>query len=236
MKRLAAVLVPACLTLAIGLAAQSKSPATFADFGKWEVLAPAGARGGLSPDGRFAAYAINRSNRNNELVVATLADGTKKVIAFGAQPAFSADSKWLACSVGMSEADQERLRAEQKPAQNKMALLNLATGEMTTTDVVESFSFSADGSYLAVRPYGPEAAAPAAAAARAGANRRRPPRSGREPPSSCAISPRAERPRSATSPSSPGRTATHRTCSRWRSAPRTRRATACSCSTRPRAS
>jgi dienelactone hydrolase len=158
MKRLVKLLVPALIVLTIGLAAQTRPPATFADYGKWETLAPAGARGGLSPDGRFVAYAINRSNRNNELVVANLADGATKVVAFGMQPAFSADSKWVAYGIGQSEADQEKLRSEQKPVQNKMGLLNLATGETTTIDAIESFTFSPDGAYLAIRPYGPEAA------------------------------------------------------------------------------
>jgi dipeptidyl aminopeptidase/acylaminoacyl peptidase len=158
MKRLATSLVPALLALTIGLAAQTKAPATFADFGKWETLAPAGARGGFSPDGRFVAYAINRSNRDNELVVANLADGTKKVAPFGIQPAFSADSKWIAYAIAQSEAEQEKLKADQKPVRNKMGLLNLATGETTTIDAIESFTFSPDGAHLAIRPYGPEPA------------------------------------------------------------------------------
>lgn len=91
MKRHAAVVLLALLALTIGLAAQTKAPATFADFGKWETLAPAGVRGGLSPDGRWVAYAISRTNRDNELVVANLADGTKKVAPMGTQPVFSSD-------------------------------------------------------------------------------------------------------------------------------------------------
>jgi dipeptidyl aminopeptidase/acylaminoacyl peptidase len=171
MKRLAKLLVPALVVLAIGLAAQTKPPATFADYGKWETLAPAGMRGGFSPDGRFVAYAINRSNRNNELVVANVADGTTKVAAFGMQPAFSADSKWVAYAIGQSEAEQEKLRSEQKPVQNKIGFLNLATGETTTIDAIESFTFSPDGAYLAIRPYGPEAAGGGGSAASGGGAR-----------------------------------------------------------------
>ncbi|HEX7485373.1 MAG TPA: hypothetical protein VF332_04425, partial [Vicinamibacterales bacterium] len=159
MKRLATVLLPALVGLTIGLAAQTKSPATFADFGKWETLAPAGTRGGLSPDGRWVACAINRSNRDNELVITNLADATKKVAAFGTQPVFSSDSKWVAYGIGQSEAEQEKLRSEQKPVQNRMGLLNLAKGETTTIDAIESFAFSPDGGYLAIRPYGSEPAA-----------------------------------------------------------------------------
>ncbi len=67
MKRIRSTALIVIVVLATVLGAQTKSPATFADFGKWETLAPAGARGGFSPDGRWLAYAINRSNRENEL-------------------------------------------------------------------------------------------------------------------------------------------------------------------------
>jgi dipeptidyl aminopeptidase/acylaminoacyl peptidase len=170
MKRLAKLLVPCVIALTIGLAAQTKPPATFADYGKWETLSLWSGRT-FSPDGRVAAYAVNRSNRNNDLVVATLADGTTKVVPFGTQPSFSADSKWVAYAIGQSEAEQEKLRGEQKPVQNKMGLLNLATGETTTIDAIESFTFSFDGAYLAIRPYGPEAAGGGGGAASGGGAR-----------------------------------------------------------------
>ncbi|MCX6568204.1 MAG: hypothetical protein NT147_04020, partial [Candidatus Aminicenantes bacterium] len=155
MKRIPATAFIVCVVLVMALGAQTKPPATFADFGKWEALAPAGARGGFSPDGRWLAYSINRSNRENELRVTKLADGTTKVAAFGAQPAYSADSKWLAYSIGQSEADQEKLRSEQKPVQTKLGLLNLTTGETSTLDGIESFAFSPDGAYLAMQRYAP---------------------------------------------------------------------------------
>ncbi len=98
------------LVLTIAIGAQTKPPATFADYGQWETLATTGSNGGLSPDGSWLAYGINRSNRNNELRITKLADGTSKIVAFGAQPAYSSDSKWVAYGIGQSEADQERLR------------------------------------------------------------------------------------------------------------------------------
>jgi len=172
MRRIAMTALFGFVALTITLAAQTKPPATFADYGQWETLAPAGSRGGFSPDGRWLAYAINRSNRNNELRIMKLADATTKVAAFGTQPAFSSDSKWIAYSIGQSEAEQEKLRSEQKPVQNKLGLLNFATGETLTFDAIESFAFSPDGTYLALRPYGPErpsgAAAPAGGGGRGG--------------------------------------------------------------------
>ncbi len=153
------------LMLTITIGAQTKPPATFADYGQWESLATAGANGGLSPDGRSIAYGINRSNRNNELRIVKIADGTTKVVAFGAQPVYSSDSKWIGYNIGVSETEQERLRNEQRPVQNQLGLMNLATGEVSKVDGIEAFSFSPDGAYLAMRRYGPARPAGSAAAA-----------------------------------------------------------------------
>ncbi len=169
MKRKFSVLFAALMALSILTFAQAKKPATFADFGKWETLARPGAFGGLSPDGRWLAYGINRSDRNNELRILKLGDGTVKVAAFGTQPVFSSDSKWLAYAIGMSEADQDRLRKDKKPVRNKLGLLNLGTGETAVFDDVESFAFSRDGAFLAMDHYAPAAPAAAAGAREGGA-------------------------------------------------------------------
>ena len=155
MKRAWSVLFVAVLILSGLSLAQAKKPATFADFGRWETLARGGAYGGLSPDGLWLAYGVNRSDRSNELRVLKLADGSVKVAAFGTQPLYSVDSKWLAYAIGMSEADQEKLRADKKPVHNKLGLLNLASGETVVFDDIESFAFSRDGSFLAMDHYAP---------------------------------------------------------------------------------
>ena len=174
------------LALVAGLAgvatpqAQSKPVPGFADYGKWETLAAAGGGGrgggtsGLSPDGKWLAYAINRTNRENELRLVNLA--TKAVTAekFGTGLAFSDDGKWAAWSVGYSEAEQERMRTQQRPIQNRLAIMNLASGEKTTVDAIQSFTFSADGKFLLMRRYAPTpatGAGPGAAAAAAGPGR-----------------------------------------------------------------
>src|SRR5882724_4876371 len=119
MRRIAALAI-VILGFSILLGAQTKMPATPADYGQFETLASAGfgnLSGGLSPDGKWLAYGINRSNRNNELRVTNVADGTTKVAAFGAQPAFSSDSRYVAYSIGYSEAQEEKLTKEKKPIQ-----------------------------------------------------------------------------------------------------------------------
>jgi dipeptidyl aminopeptidase/acylaminoacyl peptidase len=152
-------LIPALL-LAFGFCtsihAQTKSPVQPADYGQWESLAVPREFGGLSPDGQWLVYGINRSNRENELRVTNIADGTTKTAAFGTQAVFSSDSRWVAYAIGYSEAQEEKMRKEKKPVQRKLGILNLSTGEQIVVDGIESFSFSPTGTYLAMRRYAPE--------------------------------------------------------------------------------
>ena len=115
--------------------------------------------GGLSPDGKWLAYGINRSNGNNELRLArTPIANSLKPVAFGSQPAFSADSRWVAYAIGYSEAQQDKLRKDKKPVHNKLGLTNLATGEQSEIEGIETFAFSPSGTFLAMRRYPPEKA------------------------------------------------------------------------------
>ena len=166
----------ALLALASSLMAQTKLPPAPADYGQWETLVDGGgggrggpSTGGLSPDGKWLAYGINRSNGNNELRVTNIAAGTTKTTAFGTQPAYSDDSRWVAFSIGYSETQQDRMRKDNRPIQNKLGLLNVTTGEQTAIDAIQSFSFSPNGTWLAIRHYPPEAAGGGAAGGRGAA-------------------------------------------------------------------
>jgi dipeptidyl aminopeptidase/acylaminoacyl peptidase len=149
-----AVLLAILSTAAVG-STQSKAPVSAADYGKFETLITS-ARGGLSPDGRWLAYAANRSNRNNELRITEVSGGSTKTIAFASQPSFSSDSRWAAYGIGYSEAQEEKLRQQKKPIHRKAGILELASGTMSTIDGVESFAFNASGTHLAMKRYAPE--------------------------------------------------------------------------------
>lgn len=140
-----------------------------ADYGQWETLSPGASRGGLSSDGQWLAYVIGRSNGNNELRIQKLSSSDTKTVAFGTQTSFSADSKWIAYSIGYSEEETAKAPPN-APLQNKLGLMNLTSGEMTTIDGVQSFAFSPDGGYIVIRRYPPRpaAAAPAAQGGRGG--------------------------------------------------------------------
>jgi dipeptidyl aminopeptidase/acylaminoacyl peptidase len=154
--------------------AQPKPTLTPADYGKWETLGA----GTLSPDGKWLAYEIRRTDGDNELRVAATGapsgpGGKTHVLAFCSGAAFSADSRYLACSATVSETEQDRARKAGRPAQNKLNVLDLGNGEIAKVDDVQSLAFSGVGPYLAFRKYPPagagrgaNAAAPAAGGGR----------------------------------------------------------------------
>lgn len=156
------------LLLCAALQAQTKKPPSPADYGQWEALAGQGRGGGggigLSPDGKWFGFGINRSNGENELRLGRVDGQPVKPVAFGTALAFSADSHWAAYAIGVSETQQEKLRKDKKPVHNKLGLTNLATGEQSQIDGIESFAFSPSGTWLAMRKYPPEKTPPPAGA------------------------------------------------------------------------
>lgn len=149
------------LLVAAGLVcAQPKPAITPADMGKWEALGAAS----LSPDGKWLAHAITRGNGTYETRIAEVATGKSKIAAFARDAAFTADSRWAAYTIGLPEAEEEKLKKARKPAQNKLGIMDLASGAATTIDDVNAFAFSDQGAWIAFRRYPPArpAGAPAA--------------------------------------------------------------------------
>src|SRR5215831_245321 len=97
-------------------AAQTKPAITPADYGKWETLGTSV----LSPDGKWLAAPVRRSNGTFELRVHPVAGGAPKVAAFGTEPAFSSDSHWAAYAIGKPEAEEDKLKKAKKPVQNRL--------------------------------------------------------------------------------------------------------------------
>src|SRR6185369_17702195 len=110
--------------LSVGVFGQPKPTLTPADYGKWETLG----QGVLSPDGKWLAHEIRRSDRTDELRISSTAGGKTHVVAFCPAAAFSADSQWLGCETTVSEAEQERLRKARRPIQNKLSLVEVSSG------------------------------------------------------------------------------------------------------------
>ena len=137
--------------------AQTKPTLTPADYDQFESVSPAAPRGGLSPNGKWLAYNINRIGGENELriIPATGPSEEPRVVKFGSGASFTSNSEWLAYGIGQSEAEQERLRTARQPIQRKLGLLNLGTKTETIIDGVETFAFDRTGQAIAMKRYAP---------------------------------------------------------------------------------
>jgi dienelactone hydrolase len=157
-----------CVINLVGVSAQTPRALPPEEYGRWEQLAAQ--RAPLSPDGRWLVYGINRSSRTNELRVQPAGSGTPVVLAFGEQPVFSEDSRWMAYLIGFSEEQEAKLRKDKKPVHKSLGLLELASGKITTVEGVESFSVSPKGTHVAMRRYAPESRDAAATAIPSGSS------------------------------------------------------------------
>ncbi len=138
-----------------GAAAQERAPITAQDYSQWETL-----RGGvLAPDGVHLAVSIRRVDGTIELRIfaINMADpesgptSDPKIVESGSAPQFANNSRWLAYRIGYSEAEQERMREEDRPIRNRMGLLDLASSEEEVLEAVASFQFDDSGEYLVIR-------------------------------------------------------------------------------------
>ena len=122
------------------------------DYDQWERLGG----GVLSPDGTWMAVSIGRVNDEGELRVHRTDSDSVVVVAFGTRATFTKDGAWLAYSIGVSPDAWEAAQRARSPVRNTLGLMNLLTGEQEEIEDIQSFSFSDDGAYLAIRRYKPE--------------------------------------------------------------------------------
>lgn len=143
------LLLASILAAPVLLSAQNKPLLTPKEYGKWETLGASR----LAPNGQWLAYNINRGNEENELRVQQGATGAPDVVAYGVQPAFSADSRWVGYLVGIAPTERERLVKEKKTVHNSFVARNLVTGDTIVMADVSAFSFSADGHFISLTRY-----------------------------------------------------------------------------------
>jgi dipeptidyl aminopeptidase/acylaminoacyl peptidase len=134
------------------LAAQTKPLITPKDYGKWESMTAAR----LAPRGDWVAVGINRVNEENELRLRGGPRDTTIAVAYGSAPAFSADGKWVAYSIGVAPKEREKLQKDKKPVRNSFEARNLATGKTIALADISAFAFSPDGRYVSMTRYAPE--------------------------------------------------------------------------------
>lgn len=142
-------------TLACALAltpswAVAQKPLEAPDYGVWESVRGSGT---LSPDGKWIAYTVSRVDGKSEIRLHNLASDAKQTFEYASRGTFSDDGRWFGYLIGVSEEKREKLTKAKKPVRMKFALRRLETGETHEVDAVQSFSFSDDGAFVAMRRY-----------------------------------------------------------------------------------
>lgn len=155
MRRRALQATVAVVTLALTtpIGGQEKPRIPPQDYGRFERLG--GFR--VAPDGAFVAYGISRVDGAVELRVRPVAgaEADERTFAEGRSPSFSADGRWVAWTIGLPEAERDRLRAAEEPLHEGVGLLELAGGDERTFEKTSGYTFDATGRYLALIGYPP---------------------------------------------------------------------------------
>lgn len=134
----------------------------------------------VSSDGAWFAYRLGPAEGNAEVVVRNLksgaetrypagdrtasaptpaAGGGRGAAAPGGDLAFSDDGKWVAFTVWPLTPAAKRMRAQHRPIQTKVVLVELATGKKTEFEKIRRFAFSGEkSSAIALYRYGAEPA------------------------------------------------------------------------------
>lgn len=141
-------LVTSCLLISIFITsathAQQKKNLTSDEYGKWQSLGSTE----LSPNGEWVAYQVTVQEDNDTLYVSNRLSQKTYKLDFSSSPAFSKDNQWIVYRIGLAFKDAENLRAQSKPVEYKMGLLNLFTGKKEVIQNINRFEFSRNGKFL----------------------------------------------------------------------------------------
>ena len=134
------------------LTAQTRPIVEPKDYGRFETLGPAR----VSPDGRWIAYTVTRVDEKAELRIRRMDRDSTRTAAWGSDPVYAANSRWLSWSVGMPPDERQKLEKEKKPVRDRAALLDLSAEAERTFADIQLRAFDATGRFLALHGYPPE--------------------------------------------------------------------------------
>ena len=134
-----------------------KAPVTIEDALTWKSTGVTA----LSKDGEWFASHFGQVNGDREIIIRHTSSDKSYTFPIGETPrfasgaiAFSDDGRWAAFTVYPTKKEKKALKKGKKKAQNKMALLNLKSGEKTEFKKIRSFRFSGkNAGWIAMHKY-----------------------------------------------------------------------------------
>src|SRR5262245_61564214 len=186
------LLLPVAVLNALGQA--PPRPIELADIMAWKGISATA----LSENGEWFGYRVGPIEGDSEVVLRQTKGDKEYKFSIGEVPAppvlfgppdpstlsvtgpavaLSNYGKYAAFTVYPSRSEAARLKKQRKPIQNRVGIVNLASGEKIEVAKVRRFAFSGEaGGWIALHKYGPEA--PSGAAPDAGPPAGGPPASG----------------------------------------------------------
>lgn len=188
------VTVPICVLVFVlqavpfRAASPDKRPIELADIMAWRGIGATS----LSDDGEWFGYRISPVEGDGDVVIRQTRGEKQYTFAGGETPApapqapggpppeapavagatvmFSSDARFAAFTIQPSRQEALALRKQRRPLQNKVGIVNLATGEKIEVPKVRRFAFSGEhGGWIAMHRYGPDAPGGGGAGAAGGA-------------------------------------------------------------------
>ncbi|MEP6731241.1 MAG: prolyl oligopeptidase family serine peptidase [bacterium] len=160
-------------------ATSGSRPLTTADIQAWKTIRAQT----LSNDGKWFVYQLAPNDGDAEVVVRATRESKELRFQIGELPApvqgppgaggapgaslvIAPTSRFAAFTMYPTAKEAKRLKTQHRPSYNKVAVVNLATGEKKEFDKVRRFAFAGEqAGWIAMQAYPPEGAAPAAAPA-----------------------------------------------------------------------
>lgn len=139
----------AALLLSTTATAQDKPTLKPADYGKWESVGLTR----MTADGAWIAVGVSRVNEENELRVRGGPRDTTIVVAYGTQPTFTTNARWVGYLVTVSPKVRDQLQKDRKPVRTSFGARNLAGRDTVALADVSAFAFSPDGRFVALTRY-----------------------------------------------------------------------------------
>jgi acetyl esterase/lipase len=150
-------------------------PIELADIMAWKGISATA----LSDNGEWFGYRIGPAEGDSEVVIRQTKGDKEYKFSIGEVPtppinfgpvdpstlpvsgpavAFSGDGKYAAFTMYPSRSEAAQLKKQRKPIQNRVGIVNLATGEKIEIGKVRRFALSGEnGGWIALHKYGPEA-------------------------------------------------------------------------------
>jgi len=150
------VVMGGALLAVVSVVTAGEKPLTFLDLMQFRQIEDAV----ISNDGRWIAYALEPDRGDGEVVIRSTVADTEYRIERGAAPEISSGGNWVVAEITPTLEEREKAKrdkgekgADDDKPKKGLAILDLATGEETRVDEVETYTLSEDGRRLAYKMY-----------------------------------------------------------------------------------